>query len=560
MVAVSELRIDFPTLGHLLDAWYAQHLVIPDGWDRGLPFEQSRWQYWCTAKHYQVRETAALADGGRPIGAQAFVHRKSIIVGPQKSGKGPWAAGVTAGEAVGPSQFAGWAKRGDFYSCADNGCPCGWEYAYEVGEPMGRRHPSPLIQLSALNEDQVDNVYGPLSEMVGSPMLSPLLQVREGFIRVLGSSISEKRDRIDVTTSKARSKLGNPISFALQDEFGLWLEKNGMMSFADTQDRGAAGMNGRTMATTNAFDPSENSSAQIQIEAGDHDVFVHWDKPPSNLRFDVPDERREIIEYVYRDSPWVNVETILAQAASTAKRDPGQAERFFGNRDVRGKHKWFTDERMQAFDAKRKPVEVFPNTRVGLGMDGSKNDDWTAIRLETLDQYQFTPTYRVNGELRPCVWRPEEWGGVIPRLEVREALRQIHAYFDVVRGYYDPFWWESEIDDAADTYGPERVVRWPTNAIKNMHAELERFRHDATEPESKWVHDGDEFMRSSVSNAITRARTGEMYIIGKPELHLKIDVAMSGVLAHAAVMDALAKGQRSKVSGPRVSSTVFGFN
>lgn len=557
---MGELRIDFPTLGHLLDAWYARHLVIPDGWDRGLPFEQSRWQYWCTASFYRVRETAVLGDGGRPIGAQAFEHRKGIIVGPQKSGKGPWAAGVVAGEAVGPSQFAGWAKRGDVYRCSDNGCPCGWEYVYEVGDPMGRRHPSPLIQLSALNEDQVDNVYGPLSEMVGAERLAPMLQIREGFIRVRGSSLSDKRDRIDVTTSKARAKLGNPISFALQDEFGLWTEQNGMLSFADTQDRGAAGMNGRTLATTNAPDPAENSAAQIQIEAKDHDVFVYWDRPPSHLRFDDADERRQMIEYVYRDSPWVNVDTILALSASLAKRDPGQAERFFGNRDVRGKHKWFSDEALPVFESKTAVEAPGGRLRVGLGMDGSKNDDWTAIRLETLDQFQFTPTYTVGGVERPCVWRPEEWGGEIPRQEVREAIRQIHKRFDVLRGYYDPFWWESEIDDWADVFGPDRVVKWPTNSLRNMHAALERSRHDWSSPESKWSHDGCEWMASGVKQAITRARTGEMYILGKPEPHLKIDVAMSGVLAHEAVMDALAKGLRSTAKGRSGSRVVFGFN
>lgn len=556
---MSELRIPFPTLGHLLDAWYEQHLVIPDGWDRGEPFVQSRWQYWCTANHYRVRDTATLIDG-RPPGAQAFVYRKSIIVGPQKSGKGPWSAGVVAGEAVGPTQFVGWATRGDVYRCVDWGCPCGWEYGYGPDEPMGGRHPSPLIQLSAISEDQVDNVYGPLSEMVAGERLGSLLQVRDGFIRIRGASMSDKRDRIDVTTSKAISKLGNPISFALQDEFGTWTEKNGMLGFADTQDRGAAGMNGRTLATTNAFDPAENSAAQIMIDAGDDDVFVYWDKPPSNLRFDQPDERRKIIEYVYRDSPWVNVDTILAQAASTAKRDPGQAERFFGNRAVRGRHRWFTDELMEAFRAKRADSKLRGRVRVGLGMDGSKSDDFTAIRLETLDQHQFTPTYTVGGVERPCVWKPDEWGGEIPRAEVREAIAQIHRRYDVVRGYYDPFWWESEIDDWADKHGPEKVVRWPTNAVKSMHAALERFRHDSTSSASKWTHDGCVDTEAAIGNAITRARSGETYIIGKPESHLKIDPAMSSVLAHEAVMDSLAKGLRSITRARKGSNVVFGFN
>ena len=556
---MGELRIPFPTLGHILDAWYERHCVIPDGWDRGEPFVQSRWQYWCTANHYRVRDDAVLKNG-RPPGAEAFVNRKSIVVGPQKSGKGPWSAAVVAGEAVGPSQFFGWAKRGDVFACADWGCSCGWVYEYEPGDPMGARHPSPLIQLSAISEDQVDNVYGPLSEMVSGARLSDLLQVRDGFIRIKGTSLSDKRDRIDVTTSKANSKLGNPISFALQDEFGTWTEKNGMLRFADTQDRGAAGMNGRTLATTNAYDPSENSVAQIMIEAADSDVFVYWDKPPSNLRFDDAAERRQIIEYVYRDSPWASVESILAQAASTAKRDPGQAERFFGNRDVRGKHKWFTNDAMQSFGSKARELVVPAGSRVCLGLDGSKNDDYTGIRAETLDQFQFTPTYVVGGEERPCIWKPEEWGGEIPRHEVREAIRQLHKRFQIVRGYYDPFWWESELDEWADEFGPERVVRWPTNGVKKTHSGLERFRQDATTETSRFSHDGCVETVKEIGNAITRARSGESYIIGKPELHLKIDMAMSSMLAHEAVMDSLAKGLRSQSRERRGSNVVFGFN
>ena len=41
------------------------------------------------------------------------------------------------------------------YRCADNGCPCGWEWPYNPGEPKGRRHPSPLIQLTANSEERI---------------------------------------------------------------------------------------------------------------------------------------------------------------------------------------------------------------------------------------------------------------------------------------------------------------------------------------------------------------------------------------------------------------------
>ncbi|WP_258933213.1 hypothetical protein [Nesterenkonia pannonica] len=146
--------VDFPTLGDLLDAWYEAHCTIPNTLGQRIPFHQSDWQFWCTANHYRVRESAKWDPAAPPL-AQAFVYRRSLVVAPQKTGKGPWTAAITAGEAVGPSMFCGWAKAGDTYRCADNGCGCGWEFEYEAGEPMGRRRPGPLIQLLASSEEQV---------------------------------------------------------------------------------------------------------------------------------------------------------------------------------------------------------------------------------------------------------------------------------------------------------------------------------------------------------------------------------------------------------------------
>lgn len=549
------LVIDYPTLGHLLDGWYYRHVVVPSGFHRGQPFEQSRWQYEATAEFYRVRDDA-VHDPLRPLGAQAFVYRKALVMGPQKSGKGPWSAAVVLGEAVGPTQFVGWAREGDVYSCADNGCPCGWTYAYSVGEPMGERHPSPLIQIAAIAKDQVDNVYGPLTEMVAGARLAPLLQVRDDFVRVLGRSLGDKADRIDIVTSKARTRLGQPITFALQDEYGLWV--GGMQEVADTQDRGAAGMNGRTLATTNAYDPSENSAAQVLHEAGDPDVLIVWDEPPKHLDFKLPDDRRELIEYVYRHSPWVHVDTILALCDSLAKRDPGQAERFFCNRLVRGGGRWFPD--MEPWNAKTARIEVRPRTRVALGMDGSDSNDWTGIRLETLDLFQWTPTYLVGGERRPTIWRPDQWGGQVPREEVRSAWGYIFREFEVVRAYVDPFLWETDLDTFAARWGEKRVIRWATNRIRQTHEALERFRRDVHDPNSPFRHDGDPVMRMHVGNAVKRARQGETYIIGKPEPHQKIDLAMSGMLAHEAACDALAAGMSSSNDKVRASTFAAAYN
>ncbi|MGC5220745.1 hypothetical protein, partial [Escherichia coli] len=91
----------------------------------------------------------AVFNQARPVGAPAFQYRRSQVVGPQKTGKSPWAASLIPFEAVGPCIFAGWAVGGERYRCVDHGCGCGFVYAYDAGEPMGIPRPVSRIQLLA---------------------------------------------------------------------------------------------------------------------------------------------------------------------------------------------------------------------------------------------------------------------------------------------------------------------------------------------------------------------------------------------------------------------------
>lgn len=341
--------VDFPTLGHLLDEWIAAHCRVPQGFARGKDFVQADWQFWCTANHYRVREDAEwLPD--RPLLNQAFVYRRSQVVAPQKTGKGPWSAAVAAAEAVGPVVFGGWAKRGDVYRCEDHGCDCGWEFRYNPGEPMGVRHPSPLIQLTATSEDQVtDNIYNHLRASIRMGPLKSQLLVREGFIRIAGLGDDDpETSRIDVVTASANSRLGNPCSFAVQDETGLYVTSNKMRKVAETQRRSVAGMGGRVIETTNAWDPAEGSVAQTTYEASATDVFRFYRNPDivlrgkdgHPLRYSFKRDRDRIHRHVYEGSWWVNLDSIEAEAAELLETDPAQAERFFGNRLVYGAGAW----------------------------------------------------------------------------------------------------------------------------------------------------------------------------------------------------------------------------
>ncbi|MGW1059341.1 hypothetical protein [Micromonospora rubida] len=165
-----------------------------------------------------------------------------------------------------------------------------------------------------------------------------------------------------------------------------------------------------------------------------------------------------------------------------------------------------------------------------LGFDGSESSDWTAIRAERLDGFQFTPRY--GPDRRPTIWDPAQWGGQIPRGEVHAAVDELFTTYQVRMAYCDPQDWRSEIGDWALRYGAEHVAEWSTNRITQMHEALKRFLTDLTT--GAITHDGCPITEVHVANARKVAKPGQKYILGKPTEHQKIDAAMASVLAHEA--------------------------
>ncbi|MFF8793346.1 hypothetical protein [Streptomyces globisporus] len=523
--AAAEFVVDFPTLWIVPD-WIERHCPVPDGFRAGEDMELYPWQLWCTVNHYRVRPGATVGQL-----APAFHHRRSQVVAPQKTGKGPWSATIVLAEAAGPVVFDGWAKGGERYRCSDHGCGCGWWYDYEPGEPMGTPWPTPLIQLTATSEDQVANVYRPLRSMVRRGPLSALMQSGEEFTRVGDDG------RIDVVTSSALSRLGNPIIFAMQDETGLYNTANKLRRVAETQRRGTAGMGGRSMETTNGWDPSENSVAQSTSEAKARDIFRYHPQAPKTLSYGNKRDRRKIHAVVYAGSTHVDLDAIEAEAAEIMEKDPAQAERFFGNRCVAGSASWLDGAK---WAGKAKPQRVRPMTRIVLGFDGSDSDDWTAIRAETMDGYQFTPLY--GPEDAPTIWNPADTGGQVPRAEVRAAMSQLFRRYDVVRLYADPPYWETEIDDWVDEFGEERVIRWHTRRIVQMHSACERLKTDVIKRDGTFRHDGCEITQSHIENTRAAARPMDRYVLRKAGPNQKIDATIPSILAHEALGDVIKAG------------------
>ena len=540
---MADLELDFDglhSLGFLATDWIEHHCRVPGGVYEGEPLTYNGWQLFVTANHYRVRP-GAVADPRKLLAP--FHFRRSVIVGPQKCGKSPWGAGILLFEGVGPSLFAGWAVEGDVYRCSDHGCPCDFVYEYAAGEAMGVPRRKSLLGLLAFAEPQTANVYEPLQTMVHNGPLSEIVFVREGFLRL------PNRGKIVPLSSAAKSKLGQPLTGALGDESGLYTATNRVLDTWQTMRRGIAAMQGRTIELTNPWDPMENSAAQQAFDSLQPDIFRYYRKPPADLSYANRRERAKIHRFVYADSPWVDVASVDAEAAELVETDPAQAERFFGNRLVQGLGAFMAEE---SWDAQTRDVAVPDGALVCGGFDGSRSGDWTALRLETIGGHRFTPGYGPDG--RPATWRPDEWGGRIPRGEVNAAVAEIFSRFRVARLYVDPRHWETQADAWAAEHGEDVVVQWPTNSIGRMFPALVRYREDLAEGIT--THSVDPVAKSSALAARKVAKAGDKFILGKPAEHLKIDVTMADVLAHEAAADARTAGW----SGEEVDSTMWVFS
>lgn len=517
------------TLGRLAASWMFAHCRVPDGDTAKDPFRPTMDHIVYLGNYYEVRPTAKRGEKNT-----AFVYRNGIWIAAQKVGKSPGIAAQACFEFVGPALFDGFAAAGDVYRCKDHGCPCGWVYEYALGEPMGRPWATPRIQIAAVVEDQVENTWGALVPMIDSGPLANLLKTGEAFIK----HPNKNRDsRIETVTSKADGRLGARISAGFCDETGLWTDSNKMKKFYRTLARGAAGMGGRLSSSTNCYDPAENSQAQDLHESRQKDVYKHYFPPDPKLNFKLKADRRKIFQFNYQHSPWVDIRSIEAEAASVMEQNPAEAERFFGNRIVAGSRSWLQPGQ---WESRKAVTSVRPRTKVCAGFDGSETNDVTGIRLETLDFHQFTPRY-FDGE-RETIWDPRNWEGRVPRPEIHRAWEDINNQFEIVRAYCDPFKFETELDEWKARYGDKVFFEWRTNRISQMHASLERFKTDVVEPDSKFSHDACESTGFHMRNAVERARQGQTYILGKASELQKIDLAMSSVLAHEAAADAVASG------------------
>ncbi len=489
---------EFPTLGYDVGDWIEANLVIPDGDRLGAPYLLTDEMWRFLLRFYRLTDAGRL----RFYGAQ--------LMRPQKWGKDPFMAAIIWAEALGPVRPDGWDAK---------------------GEPVARPVSTPWIQCAATSEEQTDNTFRPIVTMAREGPLADFPGLDVGETRVNLPSTG----RIEPVTAAARSRLGQRLSFASFTESHLMVPQSGGVKLAAAMKRNLAGMAGRWVEGTNAFDPSEGSVAQKTAEAKAPGVLI--DYRPARKHIDLSDDlalNAEVL-HVYGDSAvksggWVDEVRIIEEIRDKSVTE-ADARRFFLNEIVAGAHD-FVDP--LAWGLLEVAGELKRREHVCLGFDGSRSNDHTVIWV-----CRVSDGHLVRGGW----WQPESVDGQwrVPRQEVDAAMRRLFDYYKVAYLFADPFKWQDYLD-AWSAQWPGRVVEFPTNVERRMDSAIDRFLQAVAD--RGLTHDGDEVLEQHVKDCVvvngSRKRDREP---GKPEFYrklgkkratVKIDAAVAAVLAYEA--------------------------
>lgn len=520
---------EFPTLGYQCGDWIESHLVIPDGYRQGEPYllTDEMWKY--LLHFYRLDPRAKVWPSPIALRYTGGQLRRS-----QKWGKDPFGAAICWVEALGPSRFDGWD--------AD-------------GEPVGAPYPTPLIVNLGTSEEQTDNTWRPIKEMARRGPVVDLPEVREvGETKVDLTS----GGKIEPATTSARARLGAPMTFVTLTESHLFTLQGGFRKVAGAVKRNVAGMDGRWMELTNAWDPTEGSEAQITAESKERDVYIDTIEP-KRVEDLSNDEAlyRELLRQ-YGDSAreaggWVNIRGRIFTECRKVSHLEADRRRFFLNEIVVGQSVFVDPIK---WDAHAEPEELQAGTPIALGFDGSKYRDATALVASRLSDGKLF-------ELR--IWeRPPaaaEWK--VPTVEVDELLTATFEAYQVAVFFADPYRWQDYLD-AWSARWPGRIVEFPTNVEQRMDKAIERFTTAFSGDEIK--HDGSELLTKHSKNAVIvkgsrkKARPGEDELLQTHYLKMAkrgyghlIDGAVAAVLAHEARAHAIENQMETK------ETEVWGF-
>lgn len=541
------------TLGWGVIAWCEAYLLQPDGVNAGEPFtftpEQLNFILWFYA-----------VDA-----AGTFRYRRAVLRRAKGWGKSPFVAAICLAELCGPVVFNGWG---------------------EDGEPVGVPHPSPWINIAGVSERQVANTFDSLLAMARDSLLVDDYGLDVGMTRVL---LPGNGGKIEPITASAASAEGARTTFAVMDEPHWWFDSNGGAKLAATIRRNLAKVRGRSIETTNAHMPGQDSVAERSflawrdiVEGKSRARGVLYDsREPEGVDLANEAELREGLRIAYGDATWADLDRLVAEIYDS-DMSPEEARRFYLNQIVAAADGWTSPTE---WDANYRP-DLAPlkfgepgkwedGDTVTLGFDGGLTDDASAlVAVRVSDGAPF-----LLG-----VWEKPEGpagdGWAVPKPEVRDLIDYAFSTLDVVGFFMDVAYWETDVDRVLELYSerllvkatPRHAVAWDMRGHKrDTVMGTEKLARAITDGEVPWTaHEliagpargarADEVLRRHVLNARRRPnRFGVAFGKESRESVKKVDALAALLLASIARARLLGEGTFRARRRKNTPGRLYGF-
>ena len=507
---------DFVSLGWQLAHWMESLLCHGPGDVEGDPLELDDELVGFLVLAYALDDRT-----GRRLVTDATLSR------PKGRAKSEVAGAVVCAEGLGPVRFKGWAEGGEV---------SWWGYVYSEGEPIGEPIRSPFIRCLATEESQAGNTYDNVEVMLSKGRIAEELQGLDvGKTRTILPGGGEIR----VSTAGAASKDGGKESFAVADEIHLYVlpEHKSMYSTVSRNMTKRKIAEPWMLKTTTMHREGEGSIGEAAMLTAEHIAAgkvrnrgVLYDyRCASELdpeQWDDDDAQVAALAQGYGPAAaWLDLHRMVDEIRKT-ETTVQDALRYFHNR------RSGADEdlvELAVWDALAVDDVLHQGDIVALGFDGGDTSDRTALYACRW------PDWRV---FRLQVWvKPQRTvGWSTPRLEVSDEIAAAHARFRVVRGFFDPPYWQTEIDTWRQQHG-EHLKRLTTWSDTKMGPAVDRFRTMARD--AGFTHDGTPELREALANAAA-VRTRNGWRLEKKRAEGHIDEAVAAVLAVHALAEAVA--------------------
>ena len=401
--------------------------------------------------------------------------------------------------------------------------------------------------VGAASRDQATILYDQAAGFVRRSMpLAARVDVKRGYREIRSRSDS---GRIRVLAADVDTADGVIPTLALVDElhrhksaglYGIFRDglgpRAGRMITISTAGEAEVTPLGTMRLAALALPDIEREGAHLRCMSEDGQYVMHeWALSREDDRDDMH------VVKMANPASWQTLSALKSRHDSPSMLD-WQWARFACGVWVAAEEWWVTGEEWHALST---AARLQDGDMITLGFDGSRTGDATALIGCRVD----------DGLIQLlAVWEAPS-GGVpweVPTDSVDVALADAMERYRVVRGYFDPPLWRSEIESWAREFGDNAVRKFDTTKVRMVGA-VERFRTDVN---ARTLHyAGNEVLTRHVLNAQVREARGGGYWLSKerPGSPNRIDAAIAAVLAYEARADALASGETVRKSRVPVS-------